>query len=296
MFARWLRRVKPPILVCGGTGTVGREVVGLLRASGWRVRVPSRRGAGARSLLADGTEIVAGELSDAVRMREALRDVGWALLPSALDPPGFAITKAFLAAARECGLSWLVNLSGLSAASGKPTIASGWHAEADRLVEESGIPFVHLRPTAFLQNNLDFAEDVSERGVLPDPFGGNAIPCIDARDVAVAAAELLTSPGRHGGGAVKLTGPALVTQGDLAGMLSKELGREIRAEAVAPPAMRDRLLAKGIAAIYAEVMEDVYTKYASSRFATTADFKELVGRAPRGAADFVRDYRASFLR
>ncbi len=225
-----------------------------------------------------------------------MRGVEAAMLPSALDPPGFAIARTFLAVAKESGLRWLVNLSGLSAPGETPTTAGRWHAEADALVEASGIPFVHLRPAAFFQNVLEFAGEVSAKGILADPFGGSAIPYIDARDVASAAVELLSAPGKGQGGAVSLTSPGLVTHEDLARALTAELGREVGARSITPAAMRERLLSSGVPSVYAEAMEDVYTRYAQNRFVTTPDYQRLVGIPPRSAAEFVRDYRSAFLR
>jgi len=50
---------------------------------------------------------------------------------------------------------------------------------------------------------------------------------VDARDVAAVAAEIITSPAAHAGKTYWLTGPELLSNYDVAAVLSKLLGRTI---------------------------------------------------------------------
>ena len=64
-----------PILVIGGTGTLGRQVVPRLRHAGYDVRVlsrPSHRGAERGNKVAEGIELVTGDLATGEGSRAAV--------------------------------------------------------------------------------------------------------------------------------------------------------------------------------------------------------------------------------
>ena len=63
------------ILIAGGTGTLGKRLVGLLTDRGLPVRILSRDATGARSLAEDNVEIVAGDVRDPGSLRQAVGGV-----------------------------------------------------------------------------------------------------------------------------------------------------------------------------------------------------------------------------
>jgi len=65
------------ILVTGGTGFIGRRVVGRLRASGHELRCLARKTSDAASLLAAGAEVVIGDVTDAASVARASAGCKW---------------------------------------------------------------------------------------------------------------------------------------------------------------------------------------------------------------------------
>jgi uncharacterized protein YbjT (DUF2867 family) len=99
----------------------------------------------------------------------------------------------------------------------------------------SGLPVIHVRPTVFLDNPLFTmlnARNVRERGVLALPFGAGRTSPISAADVARVVATLLRDPAEHVGKVYELTGPQVLDIDGLAEQYSRALGRPVRGEDV----------------------------------------------------------------
>lgn len=112
-------------LVTGATGFVGAAVARALLASGARVRVLARAGADRRNLEALPVEVVAGDLTDAASLQqavagcEALFHVAadyrlWAPDPAPLYRANVEGTRNILAAARAAGVRRIVHTSSVA--------------------------------------------------------------------------------------------------------------------------------------------------------------------------------------
>lgn len=71
------------VLVIGATGTIGREVVSHLLASGREVRALTRDAARARHVLGDGVELVEGDLTSPAALADALNGIEGSSSPTA---------------------------------------------------------------------------------------------------------------------------------------------------------------------------------------------------------------------
>nr|WP_055501110.1 hypothetical protein [Nonomuraea pusilla] len=86
------------------------------------------------------------------------------------------------------------------------------------------MPWSSLAPVGFLQN---LAGDVDEEGRIFGPYGRGSVGYVDARDIAAAAAALLTRP--VGADATyDLTGPVAPTHDEIAAELTRALRRTVR--------------------------------------------------------------------
>lgn len=201
-----------PILVIGGTGTLGRAVVRRLLAAGCEVRGFSRR------LPQDAPtdpEWVTGDLRTGAGLEQAVHDVG-AIIHCATDArvPRHDIegTRTLIAAARAAGGAPLVYIS-IVGVDRVPLRYYGVKLEVERLVERSGLPWTILRTTQFHDLVLTATRVLARLPVMPVPARTSFQP-IDARDVAARLVELALAP--PGGRAPELGGPAVRTAADLA--------------------------------------------------------------------------------
>src|SRR5262249_2274523 len=84
------------------------------------------------------------------------------------------------------------------------------HWLAEQVLDWSGLPGVHLRPTVFLENPFFLtgaAASIARDGTLRLPFGTGRTSPVAARDVAEVAATILADPTHHVGRVYELTGP-----------------------------------------------------------------------------------------
>ncbi|MEV6552134.1 SDR family oxidoreductase [Streptomyces sp. NPDC051597] len=196
-----------PILVTGGTGTLGRLVVPLVRGAGREVRVLSRN---ARPSDDSGVAYVACDLLAGAGIEDALDGVD-TVLHLAGGPKGDDLaTRNLVAAASRAGVKHLVYISVI----GADTVPLGYFRAklgAERAVEESGIPWTTLRAAQFHDLVLTMMEKMAKLPVVPVP--GMRLQPVDAREVAARLVELTL--GEPAGRVADLAGPEVYGMRDL---------------------------------------------------------------------------------
>lgn len=194
------------ILLTGGTGTLGRHVLPLLRAAGQDVRVLSRHSREP----ADGVEYVTGDLFGDQGIDAALTGVE-TVLHLAGGPKGDeVVARNLVRAASRAGVRHLVNIS-VIAADRVPVGYFRSKAGAELAVAESGVPWTTLRAAQFHDLVLTVARTLAKSPVVPAP--GVRLQPVDSRDVAARLVELaLAEPA---GLVPDLAGPKVYEASDL---------------------------------------------------------------------------------
>jgi uncharacterized protein YbjT (DUF2867 family) len=181
-----------PILVTGGTGTLGRLVVPRLLHAGRAVRVLSR---GTHE--SDGTEFVTGDLATDEGIDAAVEGVE-VIVHCAGSAKGdeFKARHLVRAASAAC-VRHIVYIS-VVGADRIPTAGAvdramfgyfGSKFAAERVIAESGIPWTTLRATQFFDLTLLTGQAMAKLPVIPVPSGFRFQP-IDAAEVADRLIEL----------------------------------------------------------------------------------------------------------
>jgi uncharacterized protein YbjT (DUF2867 family) len=182
-----------PILVTGGTGTLGRLVVRRLRDAGCNVRVLSRRSHES----GDGIEFMTGDLATGEGI-EAVVDGIETIVHLAGSAKGDEDkARNLVRAASGVGAQHLVYISVVGA--DRIPIGSrvdramfgyfGSKLAAERIVADSGLPFTTLRATQFHDLILTVAQQMAKLPVVPIPAGFRFQP-VDADEVAARLVEL----------------------------------------------------------------------------------------------------------
>jgi uncharacterized protein YbjT (DUF2867 family) len=226
----------------GGVGSVSRRVVESLLNGGEPVRAMVRRNDDrAEQLRVLGADVVVGDLTSAGDIVEAMAGASRMFFNMSVSPDYLRATTEVCAVALERGrLDAIVNMSQMTVSqmtltSTEESNQHRLHWLAEHVLNWSGLPVIHVRPTVFLDNPLFTmlnARNVRERGVLALPFGAGRTSPISASDVARVVATLLRDPAEHVGKVYELTGPQVLDIDGLAEQYSRALGRPVRGEDV----------------------------------------------------------------
>jgi len=222
----------------GGTGGVSRQVIEELRGSGHRVRaLVHHDDARADQLRELGAEVVVGDLTEPQDVVDAMAGTDRMFFSMSVSPDYLKATAIICAAAREYGhLEVVANMSQMTVSQMTLTSVGESHQHrlhylAEHVLNWSGVPVVHIRPTAFLDNPIFAwlaAPSLRDRNLLALPFGTGRTSPIAASDVARTVAAVLVDPARRIGEIYELTGPASLDIDGLAAEYSLGLGRTIR--------------------------------------------------------------------
>ena len=227
---------RPPVLVTGATGRVGRLVVAELLGAGVPVRALTRQPAAAG--LPAAVEVVAGDLTVPDSLDAALQGVGAVFLVWTAPPAtAAAVVERFARHARR-----VVFLSSPHRTPHpffqQPNPMAVFHAEMERLIAAAGLASTIIRPGMFASNTVYWwSAQIREGDVVRWPYGAAETAPIDERDIASVAARALYEDG-HAGGDYVLTGPESLNQAEQVNTIGAAIGRPIRFEELSPEEFR----------------------------------------------------------
>jgi len=208
--------VTSPVLVTGGTGTLGRLVVPRLQEAGVRVRVLSRRGHEPR----EGIEYLTGDLATGAGLDAAVAGVQTIVHCAGSAKGDDDKARNLVQAASRAGTPHLVYISVVGAdripvVSAADRALFGYFAAkraAERTVADSGLPWTTLRATQFHDLALMVVGQMAKLPVIPVPAGFRFQP-VDTGDVAARLVEL--SLGRPAGLVPDIAGPRVYRMDEL---------------------------------------------------------------------------------
>jgi NAD(P)H dehydrogenase (quinone) len=217
------------VLITGATGDTGRASVKEALALGLKVRAlvhsKDKRSAALENL---GAEAVIGDLLEINTVRAAMEGVDSAYFCWPVKPGLIHATVNFAQAAKEAGVSTILNLSQRSANRDSTSDSCRDSFIAEEVLNWSGLPVIHLRPTYFLEWLLyPWQLPYLQKGVLRMPVGNGRHSPIAADDQGRAIAALLKNPEEHIGETIPLSGPVEMDHEQMAVELSEALGRKI---------------------------------------------------------------------
>jgi uncharacterized protein YbjT (DUF2867 family) len=242
-----------------------------------------------------GVEAVVGDFLEPDSLAPALEGVNTVLLITPIHPKQVAQATNVIEAARDSGNDpRIVRLSVAQASHEAPTRNSRQHAEIEEELISSGLPYILLRPTTFMQNTLVIARTVASEGKIYQPFEDGRLGMIDARDMGEVAAKVLTEEG-HEGKTYTLTGPAAISFYDIAEMLSEVLGKKVDYIPISLEKAKEAMLGRGLSEWKAEVLIE-YARAHSQGYSnfTTEDIEQLTGHTATSYKEFATDFERAF--
>lgn len=195
--------------VTGGTGKTGSRIVERLRVLG----VPARVGSRSASPSFDWNNEAGWDAC-----LENVETVYISYAPDLAMPGAVDTIQAFVNLATKKGVKRLVILSGRGEAEAQA---------CEQIVINSGLEWTIVRASWFCQNFSEGAfVDMVLAGQITVPAGDTREPFIDVDDIAEVATVALTQEG-HNGEIYEVTGPQLMSFGDVAAEISKATGNDI---------------------------------------------------------------------
>jgi uncharacterized protein YbjT (DUF2867 family) len=203
-----MMRGNGPVLVVGGTGMLGGQVVAELLSRGDRVRALVRPSSDARALERAGAEIARGDMMDSASLLKAMDGADAVISTAAgytrhskgdtdkIDTIG---NRNLADAASRSGVRRFV-LTSILTCDQTPQVPHFWHKKlAEDRLEELGVPFVSLRPGAFLDMIAQMGGDrFAKRRLMW--FGSPTVPLtfVLTQDLAGYLADAVDAPGVEG--------------------------------------------------------------------------------------------------
>jgi len=230
-----------PVLVVGGTGMLGEQVVAELLSRGKQVRALVRPTSDATRLERTGVEIARGDMMDPASLLDAMDSADAVVSTAAgytrhskgdtneIDTIG---NRNLADAASRVGVRRFV-LTSILTCDQTPQVPHFWHKKlAEDRLEELGVPFVALRPGAFLDMIVRMGGDPFAKRRLMW-FGSPKIPLtfVLTQDLAGYLAEAVDAPGVDGQ-RIDIGWDRPVSMQDIAQISGQQLTQQIRVRTI----------------------------------------------------------------
>jgi uncharacterized protein YbjT (DUF2867 family) len=171
------------------------------------------------------------------------------------------------------------------------------HWLAEQALNWSGLPVVHVRPTALFEGSFLIltSDSVKESNEIRLPFGEGKTSPVAVEDVARVIAALLANPQPHIGKIYHLTGPESENMHFFAKEYSKALGRTITYQDIPVEPWRDALLKRGLPVHLVNHLATMADLHRAGRYDRMSyDVLTLAGQRPLSVQEVVRRNAATF--
>jgi uncharacterized protein YbjT (DUF2867 family) len=298
------------VLVIGATGRHGRtgaRVVERVRAAGRLVRALVRSDDDrAQRLRESGVQTLVGDLHDRRTLLRALdgADSVYVAYPVAAGTVDALANVASVI--RELGSSPHVVMNGNGAADhNAPSGFAREHALSEELLLRLGVNFTSVRGSAFFYENvlLLHADAIRETAMFANSFGDARPAWISGTDFADLCANALLDPQHHANPPfVYPPGHELLSQHEIADIISEETGRQVRYQHITPNDWSRQLQAHSGGLPNHTMIQHITTLAALCEDNPTILRKDIdpsalaaaSGRPPLTFRNFVRQHRSAF--
>jgi uncharacterized protein YbjT (DUF2867 family) len=278
------------ILVLGGTGNVGRHLVRFLLEQRQSVRVLVRSADRAALVPPNAAASVVDVVGDPDGARAAFQGVDAVFMLNAVTTYETVEGLMLVAMAKAAGVQRFVYQSTHSLGHLHHLPHLGSKLAIEEALKASGMAYTIISPNHFFQNDEYSRIALLQHGVYLNPIGDVGCWRVDVRDIAEAAAKIVTSEG-HAGKNYALVGPENLTGPQCTETWARALGRPIHYEAdvsqwqsVVKPYLAAWLV-EDLGFMFEEIIEHGMLGNADELAAVT----KLLGRPPRRHADYVAE-------
>ena len=208
------------ILVTGGSGNIGKEVVKLL----------SEKGANFKALVntreIEGVETVSANYGDLASIEKAMEGVSTLFMVLQNHPEMENWGQNIVEAAKKAGIKHIVRSSGSLADKNSPLLIRKLLGETDQVVMDSGIDYTITSPSFFMQNFINYFTEDYKNGAIYQPSADGKVSWTDVRDIAAVNVEVLLNPEKYKGQNLVITGSESFGYDESVKKMNDILGKE----------------------------------------------------------------------
>jgi len=283
------------LLVTGAGGNLGRLAVEELLARGAnKIVAGTRDTAKLADLAARGVEVRHLDFDDADSVAKAFAGVDRVLLVSTVAHNRLEQQTKAVAAAKAAGVKYIAYTSAPNA---RPNADAGGindHYWTEQAIAASGMDFTLLRNHIYADMTIVTAAQTIGSGQLFDATNGGGRNYVSRLDTArTAAGALLSAEGKE---IVDVTGPAPVTQEEVAALYAKLSGKPVTRIGLSAEQLAGGLAAAGLPPFMATLLVAFDLDAAAGHHAIVTDVVErFSGRKPETLESFMTANKAAIV-
>jgi uncharacterized protein YbjT (DUF2867 family) len=176
------------ILVSGASGTVGSEVVKqLFSSTDVNIKAAARSVEKIKNLEGDRVKAISIDYNKPESLKYALKNVDRLFLLTPDVPNADELASNLVNEAKKTGVRYIVKQSVMGADEDANVGTMRLHRKAEKIIEESGIPYTFLRPIEFMQNFINFhGHSIKNNNAFYLPLEDAKVSVVDVRDIAAS--------------------------------------------------------------------------------------------------------------
>ena len=281
------------ILVTGATGTLGSEVVKQLSSVTPAVNIKAGVHS-AQNIKKDGdrVEVALIDYNKPETLKEALSQVDKLFLLTPDVPNAPELASNLVSEARKAGIRHIVKQSIMGADLEADVGTLRLHRQAERIIEQSEIPFTFLRPNEFMQNFINLhSPSIKSNNAFYRPLEDAKVSLVDVRDIAAVAVKSLTDD-KYNNKTYLITGPEALSYHQVADILSNATGKKISYVNISGEEARAAMKEMGMNDWTISELADYFRKRNASEVSSAVE--EVTGKKPISFSQFAKDYAEAF--
>lgn len=281
----------PSYLVTGATGNIGSRVTEGLLARGERTRIFVRDADKAAKRYGDRVDVCVGDLAVPASLARAVKGVDVMFLVTS-GPDLAEKDRAAAEVAKGAGVSRVVKLSTYDATLGVGT--GVWHRDGEAAIRDSGIGFVFVQPSGFMDNVLNWADAIKASGTVRCSAGDGRIPFIHSDDIAAVAIEAMTDA-QHAGQSLPLTGPQALNFAEMTALVGSAIGRELAFRPISDEQEYQQQIDRGTPEPIVQARLGIFRAIRAGELeSVTTTVSAIVGREPISFAQWADENASAF--
>lgn len=293
-----MRVMVETILITGATGTVGSEVVKQLSSNMTDINIKAAVHSieNAKKVQYDKVEVVQIDYNKPETLKEAFKDADKLFLLTHPSPKSAEHESNLVTEAKKAGIRHIVKQSIMGADLQADVEAMRLHRQAEKIIEESGIPYTFLRPNEFMQGFINFqGPTIKSNNAFYLPAQDAKVSIVDVRDIAAVAVKALTDDNKHNNKTYLITGPETLSYYQAAEILSNATGKKISYVNVSDEEARAAMKETGMNDWLINTILELYNYFRKGYASEVSSaVEEVTGKKQITFAQFAKDYAEAF--